>query len=344
MSTDSSIFAGFEAALQEARRFVGATAPNPPVGAAMLAVDGRVLAVAAHQKAGTEHAEARLIRELTESGDIEEAHTLIVTLEPCNHQGRTPPCTRAILAKPQIRVVWIGVNDPNPKVVGGGQAALEGGGLVVHALPKGSPMASHCARLIAPFQRWSATGKPFVVIKSAHWFHSRSARESAWQAFGLFLNDAAQFRCSMIPPAGSKTFTSDDSLREAHQLRKESDALLTGSGTVLADNPSFTVRRVVDHPERKRLLVLLDRRRRVPEAWCDEAAARGFSVNRVIKRMSWDELMLELGAQGILQVLIEAGPELTASILNDQHYDEHIAFLSAPGVGDLKLIRHNWRS
>jgi diaminohydroxyphosphoribosylaminopyrimidine deaminase / 5-amino-6-(5-phosphoribosylamino)uracil reductase len=111
--------AAFGHALQAAVEFEGATAPNPPVGCVILDADGNELAVAAHRAAGQPHAEALAIQKCREAGLAERIHTLIVTLEPCNHQGRTPPCTSAILATP-ARQIWIGAQDPNPHVEGGG--------------------------------------------------------------------------------------------------------------------------------------------------------------------------------------------------------------------------------
>ena len=110
LNTPADILPAMTLALLEAPKFEGATAPNPPVGCVLLDRDGNVLSIAAHQKAGALHAEALAIKQCDDPARI---HTVVVTLEPCNHTGRTGPCTEAILATP-ARQVWIGMADPNP--------------------------------------------------------------------------------------------------------------------------------------------------------------------------------------------------------------------------------------
>ena len=284
-----------EAALREARRFEGRTDPNPPVGAAAVAADGRVLGVAAHERAGTAHAEVALIERCRKDGTLAEVDSLYVTLEPCNHTGRTPPCTDAIIAS-GIKKVFIGCGDPNPKVAGGGASALRSHGISVELL-QGDTRAA-CEKLIQPFAHWSRTGLPFVVVKTA-------------------LDPSG----SMIPPAGAKTFTSQESLRFAHELRKRSGAILTGSGTVLADRPEFTVRHVPDHPAVRRWLVIMDRRGRVPNNYILEAESRGFQV-RVEQDL--ESAVKFLGRKGVLQVLVEAGPTLSKAVLQTSFWCRHV--------------------
>ena len=158
----SPVAQGFRAAIAAACTHLGATAPNPPVGCAILDRDGRLLAAAGHERAGQPHAEALALRRLADAGRLAEAHTLLVTLEPCNHQGRTGPCTEAILASP-VRTVWIGCADPNPHVGGHGADRLRGSGLAVHRLGTGpdaeeARLHCDCRALIAPFRR--STGGP----------------------------------------------------------------------------------------------------------------------------------------------------------------------------------------
>jgi diaminohydroxyphosphoribosylaminopyrimidine deaminase / 5-amino-6-(5-phosphoribosylamino)uracil reductase len=281
-------------AIQAAEEFVGATAPNPPVGAAALDRMGELLLSAAHQRAGTAHAEARLLSEAAERGLLEKIETLVVTLEPCNHHGRTPPCSEAILKHKNIRRVVIGCMDPNPSVSGGGASRLRQAGVEVIT----GVLEAECKRLIAPFTKWATRKRPYVLIKAA------------------FTPEG-----SMIPPLGSKTFTSDASLNFAHELRKKSDAIWTGSGTVFNDNPEFTVRRVIDHPEKKRFLVLSDRRRRVPSRWLDRALQNGFEIHFA---SSFEEGLDYLGKKGVLQVLVEAGPALRDAWLASGLWDESV--------------------
>lgn len=295
-------------AVDAAARFRGATAPNPPVGCCLLDADGRVLAVAAHRKAGTAHAEAGAIAAARAAGTVERVHTVVVTLEPCDHHGRTPPCTDAILSTPARRVV-IGAPDPNPAVAGGGAVRLARAGLDVRmaADMRGcGDLAADCLGLIAPFAKRATTGRPWVTVKQAL--------------------DAAG---SMIPPAGATTFTSEASLRFAHALRRRADAVLTGSGTVLADDPGFDVRRVADHPGRTRQLAILDRRRRVPARYLAEAERRNFAP------FVGDDLgaaLDRLGGAGALEVLVEAGPAVLASLDAAGLWDEWIVISKGEGA------------
>jgi diaminohydroxyphosphoribosylaminopyrimidine deaminase / 5-amino-6-(5-phosphoribosylamino)uracil reductase len=283
-------------ALAEAQKFEGATAPNPPVGCVLLDRDGAVLSVAAHQKAGTLHAEALAIKQCSEPDRI---HTVVVTLEPCNHTGRTGPCTEAILSTP-AKNIWIGMADPNPHVAGGGADRLHQAGLNVQFLNQtDSPkLKSDLQRLIAPFAKRAVQVLPWVTIKQA-------------------INTQG----SMIPPVGQKTFTSQSSLTLAHQLRRRADAIITGSGTVLVDDPHFTVRLVEDFVGKHRHLVLFDRRRRISQSYLDAATARGFKISFANDLLS---TLKNLSEQGALEVLVEAGPSLTQSFLESNLWDEHV--------------------
>jgi diaminohydroxyphosphoribosylaminopyrimidine deaminase/5-amino-6-(5-phosphoribosylamino)uracil reductase len=285
---DRAAPADFAAAMAEAcraaRRFMGATAPNPPVGAAALDGEGRILAVAAHERAGTAHAEARLIALCGERGILAEVRTLCVTLEPCNHHGRTPPCSEAIVAAAIPHVV-IGTRDPNPGVKGGGIERLRAAGIRIEE----GVAEESCRQLLHAFAFSTVQGRPWVTVKRA--FDERG---------------------SMVPPPGRKTFTSEPSLVLAHRLRKKADAILTGSGTVLADRPEFTVRRVPDHPGKRRWLAILDRRRRVPEAYLTAAAERGLDA---IVYQDIDAALADLQRRGVRDLLVEAGPALSDAIL-----------------------------
>jgi diaminohydroxyphosphoribosylaminopyrimidine deaminase/5-amino-6-(5-phosphoribosylamino)uracil reductase len=295
-------------ALAVARRFEGATAPNPPVGCVLLDSVGNVLAVAAHQCAGTLHAEARAIEEARTGGNLADIHTLVVTLEPCNHHGHTPPCTEAILATPARRVV-IGVADPNPNVSGGGAARLKEAGLDVSFF-KGD--TTQLKRLIAPFSKRVTQGLPFVTVKQA-------------------INRDG----SMVPPAGQKTFTSQGSLLIAHALRRRADAIITGSGTVLADNPLFTVRHLPDHSDKRRPLYIFDRRRRVPSSYLETAAQRGLDAVIV---SDLEAVLREAAAAGINEILVEAGPQLTAHVLQSLWWDEHVRITQTEGEDKIEIL------
>ena len=275
------------AAAYEARKWLGATSPNPAVGAAALNADGKILAVAAHKRAGEAHAEAALLAHCAQQGLLPQVAMLCVTLEPCNHQRRTPPCTEAIIQSGIKRVV-IGTRDPNPHVTGGGVEKLQQAGIEVMC----GVAEDECQQLIHAFAYHAKTGKPWVTIKRA------------------FNRDG-----SMLPTTGQKTFTSQQSLILAHRLRKKADAILTGSGTILADNPEFTVRHVPDFGGKQRFLAILDRRKQVPENYLQAARQRG------LEPIIYDDIenvFHDLTARGARDILVEAGPALAKAVL-DSH-------------------------
>lgn len=287
-------------AIEQAKLFIGATSPNPPVGAVITNPQGDVLAVGAHERAGLAHAEINAIKQAEEKGLLSQAHTLYVTLEPCNHFGKTPPCTDAILKTPIKRVI-VGMKDPNSQVKGGGLDKLKHVGLEVNW----GVLEKECRQLTEGFISFVTRNRPFFTIKQA--FNENG---------------------SMIPEPGQKTFTSKESLIFAHQLRKESDAILTGSGTILADEPLFTVRHVPDHPLKTRPLIILDRRGRVPQTYLQQAGERNL---KPIVVKSLEETINHLVYEKCLKVLVEAGPSLSESFLKTNLWDRHIEiFKSSP--------------
>ncbi len=297
-------------ALAEARKFVGATAPNPPVGAVVLDAEGTLLAVAAHARAGEAHAEAKALALCERNGTLARADTVVVTLEPCNHRGRTPPCTEALI-RARVRRVVFGARDPNPVATGGADALRDAGIEVVENV-----LDAECAELLLPFRTRVLTGLPWIVVKTAL---TRSG--------------------SMIPEPGQKTFTSDESLRLAHELRRRADAIVTGSGTILADDPAFTVRHVEDHAGKRRPLAILDRRRRVPAEWLERARARGLDP---FLSDGPEDAFRVLAAKGCLEVLVEAGPALSQEILSRGLWHRQVEICQGPpGEADRTAILTN---
>lgn len=282
-----------DVALAEAERYAGRTSPNPPVAAIGLDALGQVIGISAHERAGSPHAEIRLFNQLADKGVLEKLHTLFVTLEPCNHQGRTPPCTQSIIQN-NVRRVIVGTRDPNPRVQGRGVEKLREAGIEVTLLE--GEDERRCARLIEPFAYWSRTGRPWIRIKKA-------------------INEEG----SMIPPSGSKTFTSPESLRYAHELRRRSDAIITGSGTIEADRPLFTVRWVEDFKDKKRDLVILDRRERVGNEYFQQVEENGM---RPYRSKSLSDAMAYLSQQNAVEVLVEAGPSLTQAMIEENLWNE----------------------
>ncbi len=198
-------------ALKEARKGLGRTSPNPAVGAVVV-MNGKAVAQGYHQKAGMPHAEVEAFAKI---GNRAPGGTLYVTLEPCNHFGRTPPCTELIL-KSGVKRVVVGSRDPNPLVTGGGCDYLEKKGMEVVT----GILRDECTRLNEAFNKFVLTGKPFVIAKSAitlDGWTATSAQHSQW-------------------------ITNEKSRGFVHRLRDRTDAVLMGIGTVLADDPAMTVR------------------------------------------------------------------------------------------------------
>lgn len=283
---------GYRAAIDAASAYIGATAPNPPVGCALLDREGRILVVAAHHRAGTPHAEARALQEAREKGLLAQAHTALVTLEPCNHTGRTPPCAEALRESP-VEDIWVGVEDPHAIATGGiARLRQQPDGRNVYRLADYPALGAYrrdCEALIAPFARRVVTGRSWLTVKQA-----------------LDVNGG------MIPPAGRTTFTDHASLVLAHRLRRATDAIVTGIGTVLADRPRFNVRHVADHePRAPRLLVICDRHGRTPPDYREAMTQAGFNVQVT------DDIAgvpARLAAHGVNWAMVEAGPGLLREI------------------------------
>src|SRR5262245_28495167 len=198
-------------ALELAERGRGMTHPNPVVGAVVVR-DGKVIGEGWHERAGGPHAE---VVALEAAGEAAQGATLYVTMEPCAHHGRTPPCVDAIRAA-GIRRVVVGTGDPNPLVDGRGIAALRTAGIDVEV----GVLEDACRRLNAPFLSWHDRGRPFVTLKAA----------MSWDG-----QIAAQ--------AGSSTWlTGEPARRHAHRLRFAHDAVLVGAGTIRRDDPRLSVR------------------------------------------------------------------------------------------------------
>lgn len=219
-------------ALRQAVRARGRTSPNPLVGA-VLVKEGQVTATGYHKQAGTPHAE---INALAKAGSDSRGATLYVTLEPCSHYGRTPPCAEAVWQSGVQRVV-VGMTDPNPLVSGQGLRFLQDKGLdVCHGV-----LADECLAINRPFCQWITSGRPWVIMKAGVSLDGRIAVRSGHSAW----------------------ITNERSRRYVHQLRNQVDAILIGIGTALADDPSLTTR-LPGRNQRDSLRVVLDRDLRLP--------------------------------------------------------------------------------
>lgn len=296
-------------ALAEAESFIGATAPNPPVGACLVK-DGRVLATGAHIRAGSDHAEIAAIRRATAlfGSNCTVGATMYSTLEPCNHSGRTPSCAETLITAGISRVVY-GIADPNP-VAAGGAATLHSAGISVTA----DIARVECLRQLQPFLKWADKRRPWVVHKLA------------WRV-------TETGKLTMMPDQGRSTFTSETSLTIAHVERRRSDALLTGIGTVLADQPRFNVRNMPDHPNKQRHIAVISRSgRKAASIWEHQQHELGHVVQYF---STVDAALDDLGQRGCLRVLVEAGPSLSGEIIRHNLWDERLQFLHRPGTVDV---------
>ena len=278
-------------ALKVAERGRGKVSPNPLVGC-VLVKDGKIIAEGWHDHLGGLHAEQMAIHDAEENGYSPNGATAYVTLEPCNHFGRTPPCTEALM--------WAGVNevivahvDPNPTVRGSGLQALEAAGIkVAHGL-----LQSEASEQMRPFLHWCTHRRPLVTVKLA-----------------VDINGSVDDRSD-----SPKRFTSSACLDAVHALRKECDAILVGVETVVRDDPSLTVRRVETH--RQPLRVVLDPNQRTPsqavllnDGFETLVMGQGFS--------SLSRMLDQLGDREIQRLMVEGGPTTIASFLDQQLVDE----------------------
>jgi diaminohydroxyphosphoribosylaminopyrimidine deaminase / 5-amino-6-(5-phosphoribosylamino)uracil reductase len=305
----------------------GHPSPNPHVGAVVVSAGGETVGVGHHEVAGADHAE---VAALKAAGDRARGGTLYVTLEPCNHHGRTPPCVEAIVRAGIVRVV-IGCRDPNPQVTGGGIEALRKAGIHVEA----GILEGRAEELLAPWAKYVTTGLPFVRLKLALSLDGRIATRTG----------------------ASRWVTGPEARARVHLLRSQCDAVLVGVGTVIADDPRLNVRHV-EGPSPKR--VVLDTKLRTPlharlvetaqeiPTWiiCSHHAsaetrealeARGVRVWPVEEnasgRVDVSKALRLLASRGIVTLLVEGGSEVAGSFLAGELADELHAFLAPKLLG-----------
>jgi diaminohydroxyphosphoribosylaminopyrimidine deaminase/5-amino-6-(5-phosphoribosylamino)uracil reductase len=299
----------------------GTPSPNPHVGAVVVH-GAHAVGAGHHERAGEIHAEVAALRE---ARDKSRGGTLYVTLEPCNHVGRTPPCTDAILAAKIARVV-VGCRDPNPHVEGGGIEKLRAAGVRVDI----GCREADAQRLIAPWSKFVTTGVPYVALK-----------------LGLSLDGRIASRTG-----ASKWVTGPEARARVHLLRSQHDAVLIGIGTALADDPRLTVR---DAPGHSPLRIVFDTKLRLPlvsrlvqtareaPTWVvcttdapssnEEALVeRGVDVLRAPAsaegRIEAVAALKMLAARGIVTVMVEGGAELAGSLLAAAVIDELHCFIA----------------
>ena len=292
-------------AVRLARRATGRVEPNPRVGCVLLAPGppgGRraVLGRGLHRRFGGPHAEAAALADARRRGTLAPGFTAVVTLEPCCHTGKTPPCADALLAAGVGRVV-AGEVDPDPRVSGGGLGRLRDAGVAVEVAP-----TDETRWLLAPFAKRVTSGLPWVVAKWAQTLDGKIATSTG----------------------DSKWISSEASRRRVHRLRARVDAVLTGVGTVLADDARLTARGVRVYREARR--VVLDRSGRLPE---DASIFKGGPPVEVTADPP-EAVLRRLAAAGCTNVLLEAGPTLTGAFFAAGLVDEVHAYVAPKLLGD----------
>lgn len=311
-------------ALTLARKGIGRTSPNPAVGC-VIVKDGVVIGEGWHKKAGEPHAE---INALAMAGAGARGADVYVTLEPCNHTGKTPPCSKALIRAGVKRVV-AGMLDPNPLVSGGGLAALKLAGIETSC----GVLEDDCRAINLPFIKHITTGIPYVTYKCAMTLDGNIATvtgESRW-------------------------ISCEESRKYVHRMRARMDAVMVGVDTIIADNPQLTVRHVRG---KNPLRVIVDTRLRTPESVnvlngelssktviaTTETNPRvhlrylrqGATVlvcNEYDGRVSMEDLLQKMGSMGVQSILLEGGSHLAGSMLQSGMIDELVIFIAPKVIG-----------
>jgi diaminohydroxyphosphoribosylaminopyrimidine deaminase/5-amino-6-(5-phosphoribosylamino)uracil reductase len=312
-------------AFRLAERGRGLASPNPPVGAVVVR-DGEAVAEGFHRGPGTPHAE---IVAIEAAGELTRGATLYVTLEPCTHQGRTPPCAPRVIAAGFAHVV-VGATDPNPAVDGRGIAALRDAGIEVEA----GVLEADADRLIQAFSKHVRTGRPFVTAKMAISLDGRAAAADG----------------------SSQWITGPSARRDAHRLRAEADAIIVGVSTVVRDDPNLTVR-LRGYRGRQPLRVVVDSAARTPAdatvlndaaptliATTEKATEDAVGVLKahsaeVLRSPSRDgrvdlsAVLEQLGRRGVASVLVEGGPTLLGDAVERGLVDRFVFYIAPKLLG-----------
>ncbi len=304
---------------------LGQTAPNPAVGAVVVR-DGQIIGEGYHRAAGLPHAEPLAI---DAAGGAARGADLYVTLEPCCHYGRTPPCTEAIL-RAGIARVFYACSDPDPRCSGGGHATLIDGGCRVFI----GPMTRSATRLNRAYFKHKATGLPHVTLKMA------------MTADGRIATDAGE----------SKWITGPEARRLVHGMRSRAQLVMAGVGTLLADDPSLTARldgdchrcdalivdthgttpshaRALRREDGSNCLIACGESALEAAERLREAGAEPLMLPETDGRVDLRALMVELGRRSIMTVLCEGGPTLAGALIAEGLIDEVVFFLAPKLLG-----------
>jgi diaminohydroxyphosphoribosylaminopyrimidine deaminase/5-amino-6-(5-phosphoribosylamino)uracil reductase len=310
-------------ALRLAEKGLFTTTPNPRVGC-VIVKDGAIVGEGWHERAGEPHAEINALRQ---AGERARGATVYVTLEPCSHHGRTPPCAEALIRAGVGRVV-AAMEDPNPLVAGAGLARLQQAGVEVDR----GLLEGEARELNIGFVFRMRSGRPFVRLKVAASLDGKTA-----------LNNGV-----------SKWITGEAARRDAHRLRARSCAVMTGIGTVLADDPELNVRHV--KTPRQPLRIVVDSRLQVPPSarilagggvLIATASSDGDRIGRLRDagaevltlpgadgRINLGRLLEELGRRGLNEITVEAGRTLNGALVREGLADELVIYLAPLLLGD----------
>lgn len=315
-------------AITLSKRRIGQTHPNPTVGCVIVR-QGECIGEGYHRGPGRPHAEIEALRKCGDQTPLNA--TCYVTLEPCNHTGRTPPCTEALI-RAGIRRVVIAVTDPNPGVRGGGAERLREAGITVET----GVLAAPAAEVLAPWLKWIVSGKPYVLLKLAASLDGRVATRSG----------------------DSRWISSAASRRYVHRIRAQVGGIMVGAGTVRCDDPSLTARRgdsVVHSPTR----IIVDMEGRAPSkarvfdpgmpgttVWVLPESLAGQKRSAVAEKirilacpekeagLDLQALMARLGTEYDLEsILLEGGPGLAFSMVEQGCVDRVMMFLAPLLIG-----------
>jgi len=295
-------------ALKLARQGMHGVGANPMVGC-VIERKGEIIAKDYHQTFGKEHAEINALNAINH-----QAHgcTFFVTLEPCSHQGKTPPCAQAIINSGAKKVI-IATLDPNPMVSGQGVAMLKDAGIEVAI----GLLEAEALELNRGFIKRMKANLPFVTCKIGMSLDGKTSMQSG----------------------ESKWITSEFSRQDVQKLRANNQAILTGSGTVLADNPSMTVR--LDNINVNPLRVVIDSKQQINNTefniFSNDAPTQVFNSSNTqlnkYKKLDLTDVLTQLANQGINTVLLEAGPGLIGAMVNENLVDEFVFYVAPTLMG-----------
>ena len=322
-------------AIDLARRALGTTSPNPAVGA-VLVKDGAIIGQGSTRPPGQAHAEIVALEEAREDA---RGASLYVTLEPCCHWGRTPPCTRAVIEAGVAEVV-AAFMDPNPVVAGNGMAELRNAGVTAVALPDDAPEREQARELYEGFAKHVTTGMPFATAK-----------------FAMSLDGKIATRTG-----DSKWVTGPDARALVQRMRRETDAVMVGANTVLADDPQLTARGGDNLPLlRQPVRVTMDSQCRMPlqsqllrqpgrtlvyttkaapaarVRGLEQAGAEVVPVSATAAGLVCPkEALADLGKRGIVNLLVEGGGKVLGSLFDDGLVDKVWAFVAPVIIGGME--------